>query len=1512
MTNLIRKFFHQGLLTLLIFLPAMLAAQQPPAAPQQPATDPGSSVPQQNAAQNNQSISQSGLLPVYGVDMRVDPAWVDSSQFPSQSPNFQNSGTSAAFQQVWGALQPGGYNAMRVPVDVRDAAGATNRAANLCLWAKNNNVQLILLLAGSDAGQRIGQDFPTQVSNFVQSLVTLMRSNNGQYLANYSQIMAYQIEDELNHAGRHGGMTASAAQQRVLQAAQALRKAETDALNGSGLAATPLMASTSFDFELIKAGAIAGGTLTDAAYNQAYQSLKQVLVGLAGSPNLDLLSVDWFAGSVGGGGVEKAPQLLRSLIADVTGKQLVLTTGFSTAFRSADEQKRLYAMAFANLSDLRASAGADCPFVGTIFREALNGNNANPNPPRPTLPGEMDKWDWKAKAAELAAMWTQSKNSDDMSWWLAKVENNMGLVTLQNDASGNVAVNPLPAQQGMTQIASTVSDVNASMAANPATNPAMNFNGQPTNSSGNPSTDPNANSYGQQQPPGANPYANPAVDANGQPIAQPAQPGTSGTGSTPSAFMMGLQGSVQKGMLGLLDGVFQRLATMSTPGGGQGFNNANNAAAQYNNNAYNNNPGQQPGNPYNYYNNPGTQPGGQPATNYGAQPGQQGYPGGQPGGATPGAVQLGPQDVSLQPMNPQVGSPVTINVNLQNIGGSDVYGLMVMAVGDDNVTLGQMNSVHIAPNSSTPVTLQWFPAVAKPSYQITVNVGDGSGNQLASAPLSPIAVTAMQAPNNPGNGAAGSGNPGGAGADPSGGASPAGGTGAAGSGVGVSGNNPPAGSQLLPGGTADMGGAGTSSAPGGTLSAVTPMGAVKVDGVQVGNGSQGPSSGQQTPVVVAVSNPYLVPLSNIKATLLVDGKAVQTQTMGALLPQQNRSLLFQGVNFPQAGQHEVKVTVDSQRPGAQPQTGTATQQIVVPAGTTTVAGGNSAGGATGTGGTAAGATGGAAGGANSPTQGTPGTAVGTTGKVRLGPSMKPPVRSVMPPSFQVGQVVVPTGTGPSGASGATGTPIVGMPPVKPGTTGGTPNAGATGATAITPPTGALKSGATGTTGATGTAIVGMPPVRPGTTPGTPSTGATGATSATPPTGAPLKSGATGTTGAAGTPTVGMPPVRPSTTGGTTNVGAAGATPTPHLDAQVKPGAAGSTGATGVAPTPPTGAPVRSIGGGGATTLTSPNTGLPPQPGAPVTTGTTGAASTPPTGAPVRSIGGGGTTTPTPPNTGLPPRPGTPVTTGATGATPTPPTGAPVRSIGGGGATTPTTPTTVLPPRPGAPVTTGATGVAPTPPTGAPVRSIGGGGATTPTTPTTVLPPRPGAPVTTGITQTPPTGAPVRPGPSGTTTTVLPPRPGAPVTTGITQTPPTGAPVRPGPVGTTVAPPPSTSLPARPGATGGPGTPGATSVPRGTTPPTTTTTPKTLVVNILGQGSLAGGKVWVIVRAQDAATGAAVKGTVTINGTAGQTEQKITFSQCGGASGAGANKQPQARPCQGTVTVPGYPTAKFQI
>ena len=71
-----------------------------------------------------QAVSQTGLLPVYGVDFNFDPAWVDGASFPSQSAEHPNAGVNATFQQVWEALKPSGFNIMRVPLDVRDQPGA--------------------------------------------------------------------------------------------------------------------------------------------------------------------------------------------------------------------------------------------------------------------------------------------------------------------------------------------------------------------------------------------------------------------------------------------------------------------------------------------------------------------------------------------------------------------------------------------------------------------------------------------------------------------------------------------------------------------------------------------------------------------------------------------------------------------------------------------------------------------------------------------------------------------------------------------------------------------------------------------------------------------------------------------------------------------------------------------------------------------------------------------------------------------------------------------------------------------------------------------------------------------------------------------------------------------------------------------------------------------------------------------------------------------------------------------
>src|SRR5207249_4372305 len=145
------------------------------------------------------------------------------------------------------------------------------------------------------------------------------------------------------------------------------------------------------------------------------------------------------------GSVEKLPELLRSRSTELAGKQIVLSTGYSTAFHTADEQKSFYAVTFSNLVDYRASQGGNPQFIGVFFHEATNGTDPNPPPPTPSIPSEMTRWDWPAKANELQALWSGASSSPALTWWLTKVENNMGLLGMKVDASGTPSLTGQPA-----------------------------------------------------------------------------------------------------------------------------------------------------------------------------------------------------------------------------------------------------------------------------------------------------------------------------------------------------------------------------------------------------------------------------------------------------------------------------------------------------------------------------------------------------------------------------------------------------------------------------------------------------------------------------------------------------------------------------------------------------------------------------------------------------------------------------------------------------------------------------------------------------------------------------------------------------------------------------------------------------------------------------------------------------------------------------------------------------------
>lgn len=72
--------------------------------------------------------------------------------------------------------------------------------------------------------------------------------------------------------------------------------------------------------------------------------------------------------------------------------------------------------------------------------------------------------------------------------------------------------------------------------------------------------------------------------------------------------------------------------------------------------------------------------------------------------------------------------------------------------------------------------------------------------------------------------------------------------------------------------------------------------------------------------------------------------------------------------------------------------------------------------------------------------------------------------------------------------------------------------------------------------------------------------------------------------------------------------------------------------------------------------------------------------------------------------------------------------------------------------------------------------------------------------------------------------------------------------------------------------------------------------------------------WVIVSAVDSLSGAAIAGTVTVNGQSGvvsaATGQKLTFQTCYQVTGVGSNRTKDPVPCTGNVAAPGYSPVSF--
>ena len=445
-------------LCLLALTPVAVSAQKSSAKAHHLKVTPAAVTPEQSPKQS----TQPEILPVFAVDINFDPSWVDGAEAPTKSALYSHNGVNEAFQKAWEALGPAGFRTLRFKLDLSDVHSAA-RLANLCIWAKANNVTLIPVLEHALAGATLA-DFPA-------AFISHLRAGDGRQFATFNQVSYFQIESALNVGTFHPEIKAEEAQKILLSAIDSFRNAEAQALQGSTVAAVPIMVSVSLDYELIQQGAIAGVALDPAAEQKAHAALKRFLEPLAADANVDAVNVEWFPGSISSGDVSGFAILLRELEAAIPGKQVLLTAGFSSAFNSYDEQNQFLTVATTNMWNFRLDDGGEgSHFVGVIFEQALKDPTSDVAAPAGS--GDPSQWKWKEKAPQLARMLSGGKSSAELKWWLAKVRGNMALLAPQPDASGGMDYIPLPALQAFEEIATALAQARQNLAS-PTTPPGV-------------------------------------------------------------------------------------------------------------------------------------------------------------------------------------------------------------------------------------------------------------------------------------------------------------------------------------------------------------------------------------------------------------------------------------------------------------------------------------------------------------------------------------------------------------------------------------------------------------------------------------------------------------------------------------------------------------------------------------------------------------------------------------------------------------------------------------------------------------------------------------------------------------------------------------------------------------------------------------------------------------------------------------------------------------------------------
>ncbi|MCE5218403.1 hypothetical protein LLH03_15375, partial [bacterium] len=379
-----------------------------------------------------------GLFQVVALESRTWTSNVDGAAFPSVDPAFARQGVSEAFDTFYRTSIAGaGYNSLVVAVSPWDDAEATaTKLANLGSWAAGVGApapHLIVNLTDLDKAESLTQVAGT-IEALVKALATKLKPAEGAEATTYRRIAAYRLGPALNLLAAKGGAVADP-MSLALMVRAAIGAAERSVL-GAAFTPTPVQAAVSMDYALLSRGKIAPGDLAAEDLDAAYGDLRPTIDATIAGRAVDCVVLQWHAGSLSPGTPDQMTQTLQRLATDYPANQILLDTGYSTAFNTHTQQSE---WGLSLLASVASGLAQTTNFAG--FSWSCDVDSAAPEPPDADVADRVAAWTGQDAGPKVAAALWNPEADADARWWVGRVEAAMGINAL--DAAGAPAPKPV-------------------------------------------------------------------------------------------------------------------------------------------------------------------------------------------------------------------------------------------------------------------------------------------------------------------------------------------------------------------------------------------------------------------------------------------------------------------------------------------------------------------------------------------------------------------------------------------------------------------------------------------------------------------------------------------------------------------------------------------------------------------------------------------------------------------------------------------------------------------------------------------------------------------------------------------------------------------------------------------------------------------------------------------------------------------------------------------------------------